>query len=310
MSHRSISVVVPVYRSEGSLPLLAQRLAAVLPSLASTYELILVNDGSPDNSAEVMDGLERQYPWIRGINLMRNYGQHNALLCGIREAQHQVIITMDDDLQNPPEEIHKLLAVLDEGYDAVYGYPKRESHGVLRDMASRITKLTLQRTMGVEAASRVSSFRAFRREVRSSFADFRGSFINIDVLLGWGTNRFGAVAVPNPPREIGTSNYSVGKLLRHAVNMITGYSTLPLQVASIVGFVFGVFGFCLLLYVLIRYFTTGTRVPGFAFLASVVSIFSGAQMFAMGVIGEYLARMHFRLMDRPSYAVRPTSRDQ
>ena len=308
--HRSISVVVPVYRSEGSLALLAERLAVILPSVASEYELILVNDASPDNSAKVMKGLEQRYPWIRSLHLMRNYGQHNALLCGIRDARNEVIITMDDDLQNPPEEIPKLLAVLHQGYDAVYGYPQRETHGVLRDLASRITKLTLQRTMGIEAASRVSSFRAFRTEVRNSFHDFRGSFINIDVLLGWGTNRFGAVAVSNPPREIGTSNYTVGKLLRHAMNMITGYSTLPLQVASVIGFVFGFFGFCLLVYVVVRYFATGARVPGFAFLASVISIFSGAQMFALGIIGEYLARMHFRLMDRPSYAVRPTSRDE
>lgn len=301
----SLSIVVPVFNSELSLPLLAARLSETLPSLAKQYELILVNDGSRDRSSETMQMLARQYSWIRCFDLMRNYGQHNALLCGVRQARYDIIITMDDDLQNPPEEIPKLLAKLADGYDAVYGYPARESHGLLRDLASRITKISLQRTMGVDVASRVSSFRAFRTEVRESFQDFRGAFVSLDVLLGWGTSRFGAVPVSNPPRELGASNYTVGKLLRHALNMITGYSTMPLQVASVLGFTFALFGLGVMIYVVIRYFTSGTRVPGFAFLASVISIFSGVQLFAIGVIGEYLARMHFRLMDRPTYTVRP-----
>src|SRR3954449_5469931 len=158
MSICSISIIVPVYNSERSLPLLVERLAAVLPTIASDYELILVNDDSRDASSAVMDQLARQHAWIRPFSLMRNYGQHNALLCGIRQARMDVIVTMDDDLQNPPEEIPKLLAKMDEGFDAVYGYPKKESHGFLRDIASRVTKLTLQRTMGYDVASKTSSF--------------------------------------------------------------------------------------------------------------------------------------------------------
>jgi glycosyltransferase involved in cell wall biosynthesis len=138
----SLSIVIPVYNSEASLPLLAKRLAKVLPAIAPRFELILVNDGSRDRSSEVMYELAREYPWMRCFDLMRNYGQHNTLLCGIREARGQVITTMDDDLQNPPEEIPKLLAKLAEGYDVVYGYPQRESHGLLRDLASRITNRT------------------------------------------------------------------------------------------------------------------------------------------------------------------------
>jgi len=218
MSICSISIIVPVYNSERSLPLLVERLAAVLPTIASDYELILVNDDSRDASSAVMEQLARQHTWIRPFSLMRNYGQHNALLCGIRQARMDVIVTIDDDLQNPPEEIPKLLAKMDEGFDAVYGYPKKESHGFLRDLASKVTKLTLQRAMGYDVASKTSSFRAFRTEVRESFCNFRGSFISIDVLLGWGTTRFAAVPVSNPPREIGVSNYTVGKLLRHALN--------------------------------------------------------------------------------------------
>lgn len=300
----SLSIVVPVYRSELSLPLLAERLNAVLPELAHRFEVILVNDGSPDRSGEVMDSLAAAYPWVHPVHLMRNYGQHNALLCGIREARGELIVTMDDDLQNPPEEIPKLLARLAEGFDVVYGYPERESHGLLRNLASQITKVALQAGMGVETARRVSSFRLFRRDVRDAFADYRGAFVSIDVLLSWGTRRFSAVPVRNPPRELGTTNYTLRRLITHALNMMTGFTTLPLQVASVVGFAFAVLGFVLLGYVVFQYIRLGGVVPGFAFLASALAIFSGVQLFSLGIIGEYLARMHFRLMDRPSYTVR------
>ncbi len=308
MLTESLSVVVPVYNSEGSLPVLVQRLSALLPTLANQFELILVNDASRDGSGAVVDQASQEYGWVVGIHLMRNFGQHNAVLSGIRDAKFETIVTLDDDLQNPPEEIPRLLAKLAEGFDVVYGFPERESHGFWRNLASRITKLTLQSAMGVDVASRVSSFRAFRSQVRAAFAGYAGAFVSIDVLLSWGTSRFAAIPVKNPPRTIGTSNYTVRKLIIHAVNMVTGFSVMPLQVASLLGFFFALFGFCLLMYVLARYMINGDTVVGFPFLASALSIFSGVQLFSLGIIGEYLARMHFRLLDRPSYTIRSTSR--
>lgn len=308
MLAESLSVVVPVYNSEQSLPILVQRLSALLPTVARRFEVILVNDASADGSGAIVDKASQDYDWVVGIDLMRNFGQHNALLSGIREAQFETIITMDDDLQNPPEEIPRLLAKLGEGFDVVYGFPERESHGFWRNLASRITKLTLQTTMGVEVAGRVSSFRAFRTLVRSAFAEYSGAFVSIDVLLSWGASRFAAIPVPNPPRTLGTSNYTVRKLIRHALNMVTGFSVLPLQIASLLGFFFALFGFCLLVDVLVRYLISGATVVGFPFLASALSIFSGVQLFSLGIIGEYLARMHFRLLDRPSYVVRSNSK--
>jgi glycosyltransferase involved in cell wall biosynthesis len=136
-----LSVVVPVYKSEAILPDLVQRLSQALPSLAEEYELILVNDCSPDRSWDVICDLARQYSWIRPINLMRNYGQHNALLCGIRAARYDVIVTMDDDLQHPPEEIPKLREVLAGGYDVVYGTPEQEQHGLGRVPVARAYRL-------------------------------------------------------------------------------------------------------------------------------------------------------------------------
>lgn len=299
-----LSVVVPVYNSRDSLVQLSERLAPVLERLASRYELILVNDGSSDESWDVVRALTDRHSWIRGLDLMRNYGQHNALLCGLREAQHEVIVTLDDDLQHPPEEIPLLLAKLAEGFDVVYGTPLSHPHSVGRNIASRLTKFALQSTMGAETAAQVSAFRVLRRNVCSAFEQYRNTFVSIDVLLTWGTQRFAAVPVRHDPRSSGVSHYTFAKLARHALNMITGYSTLPLQLASLIGFAFTVFGISVLLYVLGRYIIEGGSMPGFPFLASIIAIFSGAQLFALGIIGEYLARVHTRTLDRPSYVVR------
>ena len=159
---------------------------------------------------------------VRGIRMSRNYGQHNALLCGIRAARYPIIVTLDDDLQNPPEEIHKLIAALDEGADVVYGTPENEQHGFLRDQSSRITKLALQGAMGAETARHVSAFRAFRTRLRDAFATYRGPYVSIDVLLTWGTTKFSHIPVRHEPRAMGASNYTVRKLVTHAFNMMTG----------------------------------------------------------------------------------------
>src|SRR5215212_5780797 len=224
----------------------------------------------------------------------------------ILTARYDVVVTLDDDLQNPPEEIPRLLNMLNEGYDVVYGTPESEQHGLLRDVASQITKLALQSAMGAATARKVSAFRVFRTRVREAFRTYQSPYVSVDVLLTWGTTRFAAIQVRHDERRIGRSNYTVRKLIVHALNMMTGFSTLPLQLASVVGFVFTLFGLGLFAYVIGRYVVQGTTAPGFPFLASMMAIFSGAQLFSLGIIGEYLARIHFRTMDRPSYAIRST----
>jgi undecaprenyl-phosphate 4-deoxy-4-formamido-L-arabinose transferase len=235
--------------------------------------------------------------------MSRNYGQHNAVLCGVREARGDLIVTMDDDLQHPPEELPKLLEKLGEGYDVVYGPPIQEQHGLLRDMASRITKVVLKKSMGAETARQTSALRVFKARLRDAFDRYRSPFVSIDVLLTWGTTRFAAVRVRHEPRQFGTSGYTTRKLINHAINMITGFSALPLQIASLIGLAFSVVGLLVFLYVIGKYFFVGGSVPGFPFLASVIAIFSGVQLFSLGVIGEYLARMHFRSMERTPYLV-------
>ncbi len=303
----SLSVVVPCYNSAQTLPMLLDRLLPVLKAWDAPYEIILVDDGSRDRTWAVIQSLAAQHHVVRGFTLMRNSGQHNALLCGIRAAKHEVIITLDDDLQNPPEEIPRLMAKLDEGFDVVYGAPAQMQHGLTRNLASQLTKLALQGSMGVEIATKVSAFRAFRRIITEAFASYTGAYVSIDVLLTWGTTRFAAVDVRHDPRTIGVSNYTFSKLVRHALNMITGFSVLPLQIASVLGFVFMGFGFLIFVYVVGRVLITGESVPGFPFLASIIAIFSGVQLFALGIIGEYLARMHVRLMGRSAFTVREST---
>jgi undecaprenyl-phosphate 4-deoxy-4-formamido-L-arabinose transferase len=296
--------VVPAYNSELSLPHLVRRLEPVLDEVATEYELILVDDGSRDGTWRVIDSLAREHPWVRGVHLMRNYGQNNAVLCGIRLARYELTVTMDDDLQHPPEEIPKLLEKVNDDNDVVFGTPARETHGLWRNLASQVTKLALQSAMGAPIARRAGPFRAFRTKVRDAFAGYDGPYVSIDVLLTWGTTRFAAVDVRHEPRTLGKSNYTFRKLVVHAVNMITGFSTLPLQLSSLIGFFLTLVGIAALVFVVLKYLIEGGSVPGFSFLASMIAIFSGAQLFSLGIIGEYLARMHARTMQHPTYSVR------
>lgn len=298
---------MPCYRSAATLPELVARFAAFSHERNEAWELILVDDGSGDDTWPTICRLSASHPFVQGIRLMRNYGQHNALLAGVRVARYDKIATVDDDLQHPPEELPKLLAKLSAGFDVVYGPPASQQHGLLRNLASLITKLALQSAVGAETARQASAFRVFRTRVRDAFAAYRSPFVSLDVLLTWGTTRFAAVPVRHDPRRHGRSHYTVRGLVRHALNMMTGFSVLPLQVASIVGFAFTLFGLGVLAYVLIRYFVSGNSVAGFPFLASSIAIFAGAQLFALGIIGEYLARMHFRTMDKPAYAIGDTT---
>ena len=315
-----ISVVVPVYNSEKMLEELVQRLGSALDGLGLDYEIILVNDGSRDQSWREINRLcvrsadpgqvSKPHTPVRGINLMRNYGQHNALLCGVRAARFDRVVTMDDDLQHPPDEIPALLAKLDEGYDVVYGTPIHQQHSLWRKLASYFTRLALQSAMGVENARQVSAFRAFRTQIRTAFERYQSPFVILDVLLAWGTTRFTSLPVHHDPRQSGVSNYTFRMLLIHAINMVTGFTVLPLQLASLMGFGFAVFGILVLFYVIGRYLIQGGSVPGFPFLASIVAIFSGVQLFALGIIGEYLARMHFRIMEKPTYVIRETAEEE
>lgn len=299
-----ISVVIPVYRSANTLPELTLRLNRVLQTLDQAYEIILVNDGSPDESWEKIKELQKQNSVITGIHLMRNYGQHSALAAGIREARGHLIVTLDDDLQTPPEELPKLLNKLEEGFDLVYGVRSAEKHGTFRNCCSRLGKLLLARLLGVPVATSISSYKAFRSELRELLVRHEGPVVFLDALLCYGTTRIGTVVVEHRVRPNGVSGYSFSKLIRHYANMTTSFSQFPLKLASLIGIVTMLMGLALFIFVLVVYWTKGVPVPGFTFVAASITLFSGIQFFILGIMGEYLARMHQNLIGMPPYVVR------
>ena len=305
--NKNISVVIPVFNSKNTLVELCDRINTVLPEISKEHEIILVNDGSKDTSGNVINQISKNCESVKGVHLMRNYGQHNALLCGIRIAKYELIVTLDDDLQNPPEEIPKMLEKLNQGYDVVYGAPEKEQHGLFRDLASIIIKIGLNMIMGIEIAKNVSDFRIFRKDLRNAFAQFNGTFIFIDVLLSWGTNNFSSIKVQHNSRKFGKSNYSLGSLVILAINMVTGFTVFPLRVASILGILVAFFGFIVFIYVVIEFILFNSSVEGFTFLASIIAIFSGAQLLTIGFIGEYISRLYFQSIDKPAYIIKESA---
>jgi len=301
---QSVSVVIPVYNSENTLAELVERISATLRPLVQSLEIILVNDGSRDRSWDVMTYLISQYPDITGLNLMRNYSQHNALLVGILKAKNDIIVTIDDDLQNPPEEIGKLLLTLNQGYDIVYGVPKIRRHKGWRNISSKILKTVMKVVLGAELGGKSSAFRAFRSILRRGFENFTDAQLSIDVLLSWSAARVTNVTVDHQERKVGKSGYTIKKLFMLAFNMLTGYSILPLRIASVMGLSTSVLGLAMFLYVTIRRLVQTTYVPGFSWISAEIALFAGLQLFAIGVIGEYVASLHFRTMGKPAYVIR------
>lgn len=295
------SVIIPVYNGAETIRQLSDRLEKTLHEVFSDYEILLIDDGSPDNSWTVIQEICQKFGKFRGIHLMRNFGQHNAVLCGIREARFEITITMDDDLQHPPEQIPLLLTELQKGYDVVYAVPKKLPHSWWRNLGSKLTKFALSKIMRIPIRE-IGAFRIFRTDLRKAFADYRSPDVYIDPLLSWGTSNFSHVLIEEDKREIGRSNYTFKTLVRAGLLILTGYSTVPLRLASTIGFIFMLFGMAVLVYVLIITITLGS-VPGFPFLASLVALFSGVQLFTLGIIGEYLARMYDRSTDRPPYII-------
>ncbi len=295
-----VSAVVPVYNSEGSLASLVEQLGAVLADAATDHEIVLVDDGSIDASWDAIVTLAEHVPGVVGIRLARNVGEHNALLCGIRAARFEVVVTLDDDLQNPPSEIPLLLDGLAQGHDLVYGVPERVHHSRGRRAAAWIWKWiasVLLRTADVRA---VSSFRAFRTSLREAFADGPSQAIYLDEMLHWGATSTSFVTVRHAPRAIGRSNYRLSGLIEHTLDMITNYSVRPLRLASAGGALLGATSVCL---ALAGFATRGDGNLGMWLLAALVALVGGSILFALGIIGEYLGRVFVRSTDQPPYVV-------
>lgn len=303
-----LSVVIPVYNSAHTLSRLLERLSNVVGPITPSYEIVLVDDGSHDDSWTVIQALRETYgAHLVAVQLMRNYGQHNTLMCGLGVARGEYVVTMDDDLQNPPEEIPKLLAHIKHySLDLVYGCPSNREHATWRNWGSAIVWHFYRTVFGNPVTP--TPFRIMRHQLAHSVMFYDLNFTYLDGLLAWCTNRIDGVEVAHHPRAQGRSGYSLGKLLGLALNLYTNFSLIPLQLVSGLGFVTAASGFLVGIYYLFQYLASSIEVPGFASTIIAILMLGGAQLLALGVIGEYLGRLHLNVNRKPQYVIRHLNR--
>jgi len=302
-----LSVVIPVYNSTATLKPLIERLIAVLEGLDRSFEIVCVDDGSRDGSWELLCRLQREQPGrIVVIRLMRNFGQHNALMCGFRHTQGRYVVTLDDDLQHPPEELPKLLAAIEAGdFDLVYGNADRRQHRTWRNLGSWLVNAAY-RTM-FRTRVTISSFRIMRHDLLEAIFPYTLNYTFVDGLLAWNTQRVGEVTVEHHPRRAGRTGYSLSKLVVLALNLFTNFSLLPLQAVSLVGFIAATAGLAAGGYYVVRFFQDSISVPGYASTIVSILVLGGVQLLSLGIIGEYLGRLHLNVNRKPQYTIRATS---
>lgn len=299
-----LSVVIPVYNSAQTLERLVEELLGQLDALEVDYEIVFVDDSSPDTSWDVLQRVQAAHSErVQCIQLMRNFGQHNALMCGFRHTRGQYIVTMDDDLQNPPAEVRRLWDEIQKtGADLVYGAYDSKQHASLRNFGSTLVNFFFRRVFGL--AVTVTSFRIFRRELLEAILPYSLNFAYIDGLFAWNTRRIGSVPVQHHPRQVGRSGYSIGKLLMLSFNLFTNFSLLPLQTVSMIGFLFAAGGLALALCYLVLYLRGDILVLGYASTIIAILVLGGVQLLSLGIIGEYVGRLHLNVNRMPQYTIR------
>jgi undecaprenyl-phosphate 4-deoxy-4-formamido-L-arabinose transferase len=294
-----LSVVIAVYNGESVLGDLVERLAEVLAPLAADPELIFVNDGSTDGSWACIRRAAARRRWVVGIDLAENRGQHNALLCGIRDARGGVIVTMDSDFQHPPEELARLVGALQEGLDLVYGIPRVARHPLWRRAASWLVRRAVFTGTGRGVFADLSGFRAFRASLRPAFAEAGGPTVCLDALLARATTRVGVVRVRHDRRRTGRSGYTLWKLVTLAVALLIAFRAGPLALVLWLGFGSAAAGAAaagVWLY-------GGGGMP-WSVAAAALALLSGLQVAGLGILGVYFAHARFRGRGRPPYVVR------
>ncbi len=299
----SFSVIIPAYNEEGSIEPLYRRLTAVLTDLAAPYEIIFVDDGSKDSTFQVMKKLFESDSNVKVVQLTRNFGQHPALLAGFRVAKNKVIITLDADMQNPPEEIPKLLDKLKQGHEIVFGIPAVRKHSLFKRSISFFARWFLAKILPVNATS-ISGFRMITLEVIQKLLSLEEKDKFLDGLLCWMGYNIAVVYVKHDVRKTGQAKYTLFKMLGMWFDIIVSFTNLPLKIATFGGIFFGVIGIILAVLYLARYFFGGYAVPGFATTIITVTVFSGVQLFCLGILGEYIGRMNKELKNKPDYVTR------
>ncbi len=305
MSQIEYSIVIPCYSSGEWLEELAERIAAVMVTIGS-FELILVNDKSPDEKTwEEIEKLARKYEFIRGIDLLYNVGQFRATLCGLEHAQGMFIITMDDDLQNPPEEIPKLVQAMKENpsMDCIMGKYARKHHSPLRNAGSRFLDKLMNRLYGKPPNITTSSFRIMTSQFVRTLTLYRMASPLLAPIIVSLSKKIANVAVRHEDRKHGTSGYSFFQCLRLTLRSIINSSVIPLRLFSIIGFFSSGIAFILVLYYFSRWLWGGVGVPGYTSLILAISFFCGMILAGIGILGEYIGRILCEITGMPRYVV-------
>lgn len=305
MKSKDLSIVIPCYKSENYLEKNVISLLEVLKGeLQLEFEILLVVDGSPDNTMFIAKDLASTYTEVRAIELSKNFGQHAALFAGISQAQGDLILTMDDDGQHEPSGIPTLLNSLVPELDVVYGISDQEEHSFYRNIASRIAKVFIFRVLGIKNARHISAFRLLRREVIANIDFSILSSGTLDVIINWNTDKISWTEIRMIQRPHGKSNYRLVGLIRFTFDMITNYSTRPLRVAT----VFGILGFfvtgAFAAFVVFASVNGIIKVPGYASIAILISTLGSIQLLTLGIIGEYLGKIHEKSFNKPTFTIR------
>jgi glycosyltransferase involved in cell wall biosynthesis len=296
-------VVVPVYNEEGNVEALAGRVIAVMERIGSPFELLFVDDGSSDRTPELLRKLAASEPRIRVVRFTRNYGQEAAVEALYLSARGRWLIQMDGDLQHPPEEIPKLIAKKDEGYDVVYGVRTGRQDSALRVAASHAMQWGMRTMMEVELPEDVSTFRMMSAPIARLVAALPERRKFFSALLVWSGARIGSVSVRHEARHAGSSHYNFTKLLNHTFDLIVGFTSKPLRYIGTLGFLIALVGLGLGAWVIARKLLWDYGIMGWPSLFAAVVILGGVQLIATSVIGEYIARIYVQAQARPLYNV-------
>jgi polyisoprenyl-phosphate glycosyltransferase len=297
-----VSIVVPVYGGSAALPELCSRLDAAMRTAGLDYEVILVDDRGQTEAWSVISTVAARHPQVRGLRLGRNFGQHAATICGISYARGKWIVTMDDDLEHPPESVPALLAAGNDDYPLIYGVFEKRTHATYRNLSSELMRRMLKRAFP-DLNEDYCSFRAIHAPLAKQLDRFGFNRPYIDGMLSWLTSSTRSVNVPHEQRQHGESTYTMRKLLSHAANIFVTFSYLPLRIATFGGAMLAAISFLYLLYVIYGRLSGSIANPGYASLMSVVLFACGIQLLILGVVGEYVGRLMGATFRRPVYVV-------
>jgi len=302
-----ISVVIPCYNSESSLG----ELVTGLLDQNEPCEVVLVNDASTDNTWFKIQALAAQFPdKVLGIDLIKNSGQHAAILIGVQHTKGDVIITMDDDLQHQPSDIVPMAKKVRDGADLVYAVATDAKQKPLRNLSSKFSLWLFDRVLGMQNVASSSAFRAFSKSSSAAFDHFKGSIVDVDAILSWTCRDVEFYQTTFAERRHGSSNYSFRSLFSHAAKMVVAFSIVPLKLSFYIGFLTTGIAVVSIFYFLYQYFFGSGVLEGFTFLACAIMFFAGVQLFIIGIFGQYLAAIHTQTLGRPVATIRLTTAEK